>query len=354
MLFLIFVLIVLVFLSLVQKYYSLAVFYPMLGGLLFGSWLLTMNSYHPHEISWGINEYVQDQISNDWGLEKFYQMALKSIEKDNERIHWFWDFRPTVENQVFIGTFTYSKKISPQAISQILISAHGAEDEIQRGKFNNTAWNNHYIFHSDEKMMEKMLTQEKSKKGLLVLMTAFIMLLAVSYKFIPATSQKATNIYLACLALVPLSTLYIAATYSPGLYFTPPPRYLEKLGDKQLFYHISQLCPNISYAGTFKSNDSDLKYFVCRPTFLAGDYIRINIDRFQYLYYAKNKEKIVSSPQMKLISLGHDLYLGKYDYYMKKSNSTTLFFIFIWSSGALALIIFYVIFFRKRRKIHHL
>ena len=62
-------------------------------------------------------------------------------------------------------------------------------------------------------------------------------------------------------------------------------------------------------------------------TFLAGDYIRINIDRFQYLYYAKNKEKIVSSPQMKLISLGHDLYLGKYDYYMKKSNSTTLFFI---------------------------
>lgn len=108
---------------------------------------------------------MQDQISNDWGLEKFYQMALKSIEKDNERIHWFWDFRPTVENQVFIGTFTYSKKISPQAISQILISAHGAEDEIQRGKFNNTAWNNHYIFHSDEKMMEKMLTQEKSKKA---------------------------------------------------------------------------------------------------------------------------------------------------------------------------------------------
>lgn len=165
MLFLIFALVILVFLSLVQKYYSLAVFYPMLGGLLFGSWLLTMNSYHPHEISWGINEYVQDQISNDWGLEKFYQMALKSIEKDNERIHWFWDFRPTVENQVFIGTFTYSKKISPQAISQILISAHGAEDEIQRGKFNNTAWNNHYIFHSDEKMMEKMLTQEKSKKA---------------------------------------------------------------------------------------------------------------------------------------------------------------------------------------------
>jgi len=82
MLFLIFALVILVFLSLVQKYYSLAVFYPMLGGLLFGSWLLTMNSYHPHEISWGINEYVQDQISNDWGLEKFYQMALKSIEKE--------------------------------------------------------------------------------------------------------------------------------------------------------------------------------------------------------------------------------------------------------------------------------
>lgn len=60
MLFLIFALVILVFLSLVQKYYSLAVFYPMLGGLLFGSWLLTMNSYHPHEISWGINEYVQD------------------------------------------------------------------------------------------------------------------------------------------------------------------------------------------------------------------------------------------------------------------------------------------------------
>lgn len=65
--------------------------------------------------------------------------------------------------------------------------------------------------------------------------------------------------------------------------------------------------------------------FISRDNFFPSDYIRINIDIFQYVFYAEKQSDIICSSNMVVVPIGDHLYYGYYKNYIKIANQSFVF-----------------------------
>jgi hypothetical protein len=306
------------------------------------------------KMKYGINEYLQDKITDIWGIENFYTLAQKSIKNDilESKLRYDKNFYGLIWNDAYVGSIKYSKE-PPRFISEITVLSSPVLLSHSDSNFIEVKWRENFIFSSNDKLISILLKCNALKYICLFLTFEFIFLLIFfsceKFNKLPRTLKK---IYLGSIVFIPLFLFPTIIVCTRGLYFKPSSILAEISEKKNLDYLADCLRGNSFPFGSRNSiyiggNKYDM--FISRDNFFPSDYIRVNIDIFQYVFYAEKQSDIICSSNMVVVPIGDHLYYGYYKNYIKIANQSFVFLFSLVLLQIIAGIIFIVKYFRRNR-----
>lgn len=286
-----------------------------------------------HKIPLGINEHFQDRVSLKYGLEEFYLRGQQAIAK-NETNMWFYKYWPpyyfdAVDEKYYSGTIRYSKE-PPRFLSNItILRAEENKKDEEITEENQSAWKYDYIFTANDALLIKLLKNTEFKVILLIFLGIQLFFFTISFawhkKYKLSLYNRIIHIILVFLIIILVEAIGLCYFSVSSL---NPRRLINIMNASDANSFFNELQNKTSQSGVQKIkppfNLTEKTFFVSKNNFLPTNYTRMNIDLFQYIFYAESPHDIVHPKRMKITKIGKKLYWGHYDEYIRLNNQTTV------------------------------
>lgn len=302
-----------------------SIFIPM---SLFLQYYALLDNYYTSKLPLAISESVQNIIEKDYGIGKFYEDAKQSIKAG--KCITYHGFFSGLKEGGYYWLMPYCKD-PPTTLSSIDVTTNS--ENIDCDSFPYVRWRKDMIFWLNYKPMNSLIGQPMTIWFYSITATLILLIFLLGYKYIICSSgysNRMKGCFVAMVSILPI-TIILGLTNLPGVYLNSYNAVKNSLTSSNiaLLQKIFDDTRKVSLvqSPSFLQQQNINEIFVSRTPLLLADYLRVDLDLYNYLFFFPDEKIPVIfeiSRQMHLEKIGEGLYIGKYGEYIHKSNTTTL------------------------------
>ncbi len=290
--------------------------------LLFLSIILPIFSPDPGNMKFCINEFTQTLIADKFGIEELYTAGTGSTEtKQNIRFPVYSS--DVIKDDSYELLFRYAR-VPALLSSTIWISKENAPPPYgNRISGDRVFWKPSYLFIGSTEAIQYALMQKYLSKLFLFEFCVWLVISLAGYKYAYEemyTAEK--SLFTILMSLILMIWIFWGMLLTPPIYMNSYKSVIKNLRNEPFPARIGET--NQTGTSVLSLANKEYKVFISKDNFLPTNYLRIDLDLFNYIYLAEKESDIIHSPEMTLKQVGEKLFIGKYKSYIRKSNFSTL------------------------------